>query len=172
MKVLQLVWKSFSLLPKVKTYMKTLSHDAVSQEHAISVFTNSHIDKIREVLFNTLIVSQLFNFRTIFPVSFELRKYICLDRPYHFKLFKGGLPQILLGPFLNTLTHLMLMSHITWVAFLNPLAPIILIYDQGCLTQLQNHTAPHLWLQTSFHDLYLLGAQQDVWVKMEANVFS
>ena len=24
---------------------------------------------------------------------------------YHFKFFKGYLPQILLGPFLNTLTH-------------------------------------------------------------------
>ena len=26
--------------------------------------------------------------------------------PYHFKLFKGSLPKILLGPFLNTLLHL------------------------------------------------------------------
>ena len=25
----------------------------------------------------------------------------CLGRPYHFKFFKGYLPQILLGPFLN-----------------------------------------------------------------------
>ena len=29
-----------------------------------------------------------------------------LGRPYHFKFFKGCLPQILLGPFLNTLSHL------------------------------------------------------------------
>ena len=28
-------------------------------------------------------------------------------RPYHFKFFKGCLPQILLGPFLNTLAHLL-----------------------------------------------------------------
>ena len=28
------------------------------------------------------------------------------NRPYHFNFFKGCLPQILLGPFLNTLTHL------------------------------------------------------------------
>ena len=28
-----------------------------------------------------------------------------LSRPYSFKFFKGCLPQILLGPFLNTLTH-------------------------------------------------------------------
>ena len=30
---------------------------------------------------------------------------VCLGRPYHFKLFKGYLPYVLLGPFLNTLTH-------------------------------------------------------------------
>ena len=30
---------------------------------------------------------------------------VCLGK-YHFKLFKGCLPQILVGPFLNTLTHL------------------------------------------------------------------
>ena len=29
-----------------------------------------------------------------------------LGRPYHFKCFKGCIPQILLGPFLNTLSHL------------------------------------------------------------------
>ena len=29
-----------------------------------------------------------------------------LGRPYHFKYFKGCLPQFLLGPFLNTLTYL------------------------------------------------------------------
>ena len=31
---------------------------------------------------------------------------VCLGRPYHFKYFIGCLPQILLGPFLNTLTHI------------------------------------------------------------------
>ena len=30
----------------------------------------------------------------------------CLSRPYYFKFFKGGVPQILLGPFLNSLCHL------------------------------------------------------------------
>ena len=29
---------------------------------------------------------------------------VCLDRPYHSKIVKG--PQILLGSFLNTLTHI------------------------------------------------------------------
>ena len=31
---------------------------------------------------------------------------VCLSRPYHFKLFKDCLPQILLRPFLNTLSHI------------------------------------------------------------------
>ena len=31
---------------------------------------------------------------------------VCLGRPYHFKFFKDCLPQILLGPFLNTLTQI------------------------------------------------------------------
>ena len=30
---------------------------------------------------------------------------VCLSRPYHFKIFKGCLPQILLGQILNTLKH-------------------------------------------------------------------
>ena len=33
-------------------------------------------------------------------------KAFCLGRPYHFKSLKGCLPQIVLGPFLNTLTHI------------------------------------------------------------------
>ena len=31
---------------------------------------------------------------------------VFLGRPYHFKVFKSCLPQILIDPFLNTLTHL------------------------------------------------------------------
>ena len=31
---------------------------------------------------------------------------VCLGRTYHFKFFKGCLPQILFGPFLNTLIQL------------------------------------------------------------------
>ena len=34
-------------------------------------------------------------------------KWYGLIRPYHFKLFKGCSPQILLGPFLNTLIHIL-----------------------------------------------------------------
>ena len=36
-----------------------------------------------------------------------------LGRPDHFKVFKGCLPQILLGSFLNTLTHIILLLRIT-----------------------------------------------------------
>ena len=35
---------------------------------------------------------------------------VCLSRPYHFKFFKDCLPQILLGPFLNTLSNIALCS--------------------------------------------------------------
>ena len=35
-----------------------------------------------------------------------LRDTVCLSRPYPFKFFKGYVPQNLLGPFLNTLTHM------------------------------------------------------------------
>ena len=35
---------------------------------------------------------------------------ICLNRPYHFKFFKGILPQILLCLFVNILTHLFFQS--------------------------------------------------------------
>ena len=34
------------------------------------------------------------------------RSMFCLSRPYSFKCFKGCLPQILLGPFLNTLPQM------------------------------------------------------------------
>ena len=36
---------------------------------------------------------------------------VCLNRIYHFESFKGCLPQILLGPFLNTLTLLTVGSY-------------------------------------------------------------
>ena len=40
----------------------------------------------------------------------NLKRYdllkICFSWPYHFKFFKGCLPQILLSPFLNTLSHI------------------------------------------------------------------
>ena len=35
---------------------------------------------------------------------------VCLSRPYHFKFFKGSLLQILLGPFLNTVSSLVILN--------------------------------------------------------------
>ena len=35
---------------------------------------------------------------------------VCPSRPYHFKFFKGCLPQSSLGPFLNTLSHIQMHS--------------------------------------------------------------
>ena len=35
------------------------------------------------------------------------QKKNCLSRPYHFRFFKGCLPQILLGPSLDTLSQMM-----------------------------------------------------------------
>ena len=37
---------------------------------------------------------------------------LCFNRPYHFKSFKGCIPQILLGPFLKTLVHI---KHFGWL---------------------------------------------------------
>ena len=36
---------------------------------------------------------------------------VCFGRPYHFKFLKGCLPQILLSPISNTLTHIRLLYH-------------------------------------------------------------
>ena len=44
---------------------------------------------------------------------------VCLSRPYHFKFLKGCLPQISLGPFLNTLCNMILrkIAYSYWKAF-------------------------------------------------------
>ena len=39
-------------------------------------------------------------------IWYEYELYYCLSRPYPFKFFKRCLPQILLGLFLNTLSHM------------------------------------------------------------------
>ena len=39
---------------------------------------------------------------------------VWLSRPHHFKFFKDCLPQILRGPFLNTLTHMLHKKSVTW----------------------------------------------------------
>ena len=40
---------------------------------------------------------------------------VSLNRSYHFIFFKGCLPQILLGSLLNTLPHISVCKHLTYV---------------------------------------------------------
>ena len=40
---------------------------------------------------------------------------VFLNRPYHFKCFNSCLPQILLGPFLNTLPHVVIIHFMSLV---------------------------------------------------------
>ena len=40
---------------------------------------------------------------------------VCLSRPYHLNFFKGCLPQILLGTFLNTLSRIFLSSDTLYI---------------------------------------------------------
>ena len=42
------------------------------------------------------------------PKMFPMKYSLCLSRPYSFNFFKGCLPQILLGPILNTLSQILL----------------------------------------------------------------
>ena len=44
---------------------------------------------------------------------------VCLGRPHHFKIFKDCLPQILLGPFLNTLTYIYREREISSMKWVN-----------------------------------------------------
>ena len=41
-------------------------------------------------------------------------RMVCLSRPYHFKCFKGCLPQILLGSFFNIFPHLNIRKRKTY----------------------------------------------------------
>ena len=48
---------------------------------------------------------------------------ICLSRSHHIKFFKGCLPQISLGPFLNILPHIMIIIlPANWVSFFHTCA--------------------------------------------------
>ena len=54
--------------------------------------------------------TSFFGTRNDFVLQFLIQKrhwtLAAIGRPYPFKFFKGCLPQILLGPFLNTLSHI------------------------------------------------------------------
>ena len=64
---------------------------------------------------------------------------VCLSRPYSFKCLKGCLPQILLGPFLNTLPHF--ISKIT-DNYLE-LEPICISYEIWIVYQ--KYVSPFTW---------------------------
>ena len=61
-----------------------------------------HKFQCKKIIFNVLQSSS-----TIFS-SWGFQERICLSRPYPFKFFKSCLPQILLGPFLNTLPQIII----------------------------------------------------------------
>ena len=56
------------------------------------------------------------------------RDMVWLSRPYPFKFFKGCLLQILLGPFLNTLSHLYLVLEMLEIAFYLTLSAFIISF--------------------------------------------
>ena len=49
---------------------------------------------------------------------------VCLGRQYHFKFFKGCLAQILFGPFLNNLTHMIVKRVSIFLTSLNAIAEL------------------------------------------------
>ena len=58
---------------------------------------------------------------------------VCLNTPYHFKSFKDFLPQIVLSPFLNTLSHMYLngKSIVSLITFISECAFIVInLYSQ------------------------------------------
>ena len=64
---------------------------------------------------------------------------VCLKHFYlnHFKFFRGCLQQILLGPFLNTLFHLILSAINTNIAFFLYfyVFTMRILYHHGCMTE-------------------------------------
>ena len=54
-----------------------------------------------------LVLSTLLTF--LFVLTYLTTQYLGLKQTIPLQIFKGCLPQILLGPFLNTLTHLVLL---------------------------------------------------------------
>ena len=47
---------------------------------------------------------------SLLRATYQIRRDVCLGRSYHFRWYKGCLPQILLGPFLNTLTKCFILK--------------------------------------------------------------
>ena len=66
---------------------------------------------------------------------------VCLSRPYNFNFFKGCLPQISLGPFLNTLPHIFI-SNVSNV-FLQSISRLIWWIEQQALQEMKNFSQYH-----------------------------
>ena len=81
---------------KIILFVKVL-HIIIRQDHLGQVIQ----EWIKENLWKT-------NFNKIWS------DLVCPSRRYHFSFFKGCLPQILLGPFLNTLPHLNSLWYLLW----------------------------------------------------------
>ena len=63
---------------------------------------------------------------------------VCLSRPYPFKFFKDCLPQILFGPFLNILSHLIITTPKILVVLIYK-TKIVLLQNSGIVFE------NHLW---------------------------
>ena len=83
--------------------------------HFISKFLNIYVMSCESILFFQQFIKRgscifIHQAEGSFLQCISLLLYFCLGRPYYFNFFKGFLPQILLGSFLNTLTHLKTVS--------------------------------------------------------------
>ena len=69
---------------------------------------------------------------------------ICLNRSYYFKFFKGSLPQILFGPFLNTLSYLwrlvtnILLVIVMFWRWLSSQEVLMLLMSNSCFDSVKN----------------------------------
>ena len=64
--------------------------------------------RLRYFKYNYRILNKCPNHFAMAMCVFETKQnMVCLSRPYHFIFFKGCLPQTLLGPFFNILTHVL-----------------------------------------------------------------
>ena len=67
--------------------------------------------------------------------------FVCLGRPYHFKFYKGCILLILLGPFVNTLTHLIYQSAL----------PLILLISRSINKKITTSNIKRLYYKRCAH---------------------
>ena len=100
------VWFAFDWM--VKIYSNKLDHDIKSQ-----ILPDLSSWKILKHYFNRYNMGKYSRMDLVKFVDNRLKKmkwYGILSRPYHFQFLNGCLPQISLGPFLNTLSHISIIS--------------------------------------------------------------